>query len=116
PRATTTLVPSVGSDKKAPAAGAPTGQREQPAPQREQRDRGAQQSAVPVSVLTLQQGPVASTVKYAGNLQSNYSVQVTPRATGRIEQLTVDVGSAVKTGDLLAVLDRSQLQANVLQA
>ena len=73
-------------------------------------------AGVAVSVETVRQGPIASTVTYAGNVQSYYSVQVMPRATGKIEQLAVDVGSTVHAGDLLAMLDRSQLQANVLSA
>ncbi|SRR5579884_179781 len=87
-------------------AGAPTGQRGSGTPER----------TVPVTTQAVAQGPITSSVQYAGNVQSNASVQVMPRATGRIEQLNADVGSVVKTGDLLAVLDRSQLQANTQQA
>src|SRR3954451_13221913 len=37
----------------------------------------------------------------------------TPRATARIERLFVDVGSVAQAGDQIAVLDRSELEANV---
>ncbi len=38
-------------------------------------------------------------------------VIVSPRISGRIEKLTVDEGSEVKQGDLIAVLDSAELQA-----
>jgi RND family efflux transporter MFP subunit len=100
------LLLSVGCGPRQPEAGAPTGQ----------RNGSPQERTVPVTTQPVLQGPIASTVQYAGNVQSNSSVQVMPRATGRIEQLGADVGSAVKAGDLLAVLDRSQLQASTQQA
>src|SRR5438270_7819049 len=101
------LLGAVGCAAPRPEASVPTGQRASGTPR---------PAGVAVSVETVRQGPVASTVTDAGNVQSYYSVQVLPRATGKIEQLVVDVGSTVRAGDLLAMLDRSQLQANVLQA
>lgn len=91
-----------------PDTGAPTGQRARPTAQ--------PGGGTPVSVQPVEQGPITTTISYAGNVQSYYSVQVTPNATGQVEQLLADVGSVVKSGDLLAVLDRSQLQASVEQA
>src|SRR5215216_4216312 len=78
--------------------------------------RGQRQIAVPVNVASVARGPIAATLTYSGNIQSRASVNVLPRATGRIEQLFVDVGSAVRSGDTIAVLDRTQLEAQVRQA
>jgi multidrug efflux pump subunit AcrA (membrane-fusion protein) len=77
---------------------------------------GQRQIAVPVNVASVSRGGIASTLTYSGNIQSRASVNVLPRATGRIEQLYVDVGSRVNAGDTIAVLDRSQLEAQVRQA
>src|SRR5579883_2279461 len=77
---------------------------------------GQRQIAVPVNLASVNRGNIASTLTYSGNIQSRASVNVLPRATGRIEQLNVDVGSRVKAGDTIAVLDRSQLEAQVRQA
>src|SRR5689334_16307745 len=57
---------------------------------------GQRQVAVPVNVASVSRGSLAATLTYSGNIQSRASVNVLPRATGRIEQLLVDVGSRVK--------------------
>src|SRR5690348_10059751 len=93
-----------------PAQNKPSGQAAQGAP------GGQRQIAVPVNVASVSRGSIAATLTYSGNIQSRASVNVLPRATGRIEQLYVDVGSRVKAGDTIAVLDRSQLEAQVRQA
>src|SRR5262245_59820380 len=77
---------------------------------------GQREVAVPVSVQSVNRGPIAATLTYSGNIQSRASVDVLPRATGRIEQLFVDIGSQVQAGDPIAVLDRTQLDAQVRQA
>src|SRR5438309_562711 len=72
-----------------PAQNKPSGQGAPP---------GQRQIAVPVNVASVSRGGIASTLTYSGNIQSRASVNVLPRATGRIEQLYVDVGSRVKAG------------------
>jgi RND family efflux transporter MFP subunit len=69
-----------------------------------------------VSVQPVGQTTLATTLTYAGNIQARASVNVLPQATGRVNRLAVDLGSSVKAGDLLAELDHSQLDAQVLQA
>ena len=77
---------------------------------------GQRQGAVPVAVQTVARGSVGATLTYSGNIQSRAQVSVLPRATGRIEQLFVDVGSRVQAGDTIAVLDRAQLEAQTRQS
>src|SRR5262249_36119844 len=72
--------------------------------------------ASPVTTAKVTSGPLAETITYSGNLQAESTVSVRPRATGRLERLTVDVGSAVRAGEEIASLDRAQLEASVLQA
>ncbi len=89
----------------------------QPQAQTDQKKpQGQRQLAVPVSEQTAQRGPIASELTYSGNVSSRASVNVLPRATGRIDQLNVDVGTPVKAGDTIAVLDQTQLKAQVDQA
>src|SRR5690349_21038049 len=68
--------------------------------------RGAAPAGVPVTVAAVQRAPFAAVRTYTGNVQAQSSVNVLPKATGRIEQLFVDVGSVVQAGDPIAVLDR----------
>ncbi|MBX5490126.1 MAG: efflux RND transporter periplasmic adaptor subunit [Chloroflexi bacterium] len=77
---------------------------------------GQRPVGVPVSVRPVGRGNLAATFTYSGSIQSRASVNVLPRATGRIERLYVDVGSPVKAGDVIAELDRTQLDAQVRQA
>jgi len=69
-----------------------------------------------VTVAAVQRGDIQSTLSYAGSVQASASVNVVPRISARIERLAVDVGSVVKAGDLIAVLDSRALQAQVDQA
>ncbi|MCL4534204.1 MAG: efflux RND transporter periplasmic adaptor subunit [Bacteroidetes bacterium] len=55
-------------------------------------------------------------MSYAGSVQPVAQVNVVPKAPGRIQKIYVDVGSAVKQGDLIAELDHATLDAQVLQA
>src|ERR1700736_6627703 len=66
---------------------------------------------VPVGV-----GPISSVLGYAGAVQSNQQVNVVARTSGIIQDLPVDVGSAVHRGDTLAVLEQASLPAQLLQA
>jgi len=99
------LAGCAGQNQTPTAQGKPSGQQ-----------GGQRQIAVPVNAQSVERGPIASTLTYSGNIQSRASVNVLPRATGRIEQLMVDVGSRVKSGETIALLDRTQLDAQVRQA
>ena len=73
-------------------------------------------AGLPVTVALVQHAPFAATRTYTGNVQAQSVVNVLPKATGRIEQLFVGLGSVVQAGDPIAVLDRNQLEASVQQA
>ena len=62
--------------------------------------------AAPITTAKVTSGPVAETITYSGNLQAESTVSVRPRATGRLERLTVDIGSVVRAGQEIASLDR----------
>jgi HlyD family secretion protein len=69
-----------------------------------------------VTVAPVQRAAFATTRSYTGNVQAQSSINVLPKVTGHLEQLFVDVGSVVRAGDPIAVLDRHELGASVQQA
>src|ERR1700731_899503 len=56
--------------------------------------------------------PKGSDISLVGVVDGN-EVIVSPQITGRIVNLTVDEGSQVKKGDLIAELDRTELEASL---
>ncbi len=77
-----------------------------------------QPPTTPVAVRTLTVAPasISGTVVYSANVVSRARVTVLPKVAGQITVLNVDVGSAVKKGDVLAELDHTSLDAQVAQA
>ena len=59
--------------------------------------------------------PFSHAIALIGVVDGN-EVIVSPQITGRMIKLTVDEGSAVKKGDLIAELDPTELQANLAAA
>lgn len=69
---------------------------------------------IPVKVQTLKSVKVNRTLDYSANLEADEQVFYAPAMTGRINKIYVEVGDRVKKGQLLAEMDRSQLdQARV---
>jgi RND family efflux transporter MFP subunit len=74
-------------------------------------------NAVPnVSVLKVTTTAGAPTVILPGTLQPTLTTSIYARAPGYIGRMLVDIGSRVRTGDLLAVIDAPELDQQVLQA
>ena len=69
-----------------------------------------------VRVAAAARGPVAATLTYPGNVTARAQVPVYPEVAGRIKRLAVDVGSEVKTGQVIAELDTSALELTLAQA
>ena len=55
-------------------------------------------AAVSVKTATVAAGPIAASLTYSADVRSASQVSVVPKASGRIEALSVDVGSRVKQG------------------
>jgi HlyD family secretion protein len=72
--------------------------------------------AVTVNVVKAAVGAISQNIGYSGSVQAADNVNVVPTISGRITKLTVDVGSTVKAGDLIAELDKSTLNAQISQA
>ena len=66
-------------------------------------------------VIYLLSTPRGSDISLIGIVDGN-EVIVSPQITGRMMKLTVDEGSVVKKGDLIAELDRKELEASLAAA
>jgi HlyD family secretion protein len=61
-------------------------------------------------------GEITSLLVYPGELRPKTGATVVTRVAGRIEKLAVEAGSSVREGDVVAELDRSALEVQVVQA
>ncbi|MCA1645634.1 MAG: biotin/lipoyl-binding protein [Chloroflexi bacterium] len=61
-------------------------------------------------------GDLTGVLTFAAPVQTKGEVAVVPRVGARVDQLNVDVGSRVRTGDVLFELDHSELDQQVLAA
>lgn len=86
------------------------------APTQEARGGPRQQPAIPVTVAPVERADVAVRLEYPGNVVAKSRVNLVPKIAGRIDRLTVDVGSQVRAGDVIAELDSGVLEAQVHQA
>jgi RND family efflux transporter MFP subunit len=74
-------------------------------------------NAVPVvSVIRVTPAPSNPTVILPGTLQPTLTTAIYARTPGYIRRLLVDIGSHVRAGDLLAVIDAPDLDQQVVQA
>lgn len=68
---------------------------------------------LPVDVIALSPAPFRQEVVTVSTLDAVEAVQLAAQAGGRIERLTIRQGDRVRPGQLLVVLDQTQLQAEV---
>lgn len=64
-------------------------------------------------VATVQRGDIEDLVTATGNIQPHEFVDVGAQVSGQLKKIHVEVGSVVKTGDLLAEIDPTVYAANV---
>lgn len=76
----------------------------------------ASPSAVSVQVAEAQRGTLDSALTYSGDVRPKAQVNVSTKMVGRIEELSVDVGSTVRAGQTVGRLDSASLQAQLKQA
>ncbi len=65
---------------------------------------------------TIEKGDIARSVVATGKIQPRTKVEVKSKASGIVKKLLVDYGEFVKTGQILAELDKEELQARVREA
>jgi len=71
---------------------------------------------VTVSTGQVRAGQMRQDILLTGALRPKAQVEVTPKATGRVEKITHQLGDFVKQGELVAVLEDDELQQQVLRA
>lgn len=69
-----------------------------------------------VNTVQASDGKVRLTFTYSGSVQPKMQLNLAPRSSGRLDQILVDVGSEVKQGDPIAILERTSLELSVQQA
>jgi HlyD family secretion protein len=78
----------------------------------------AQQATVPAPVVDVAAvratvGTIQSTVEFSGTLAPRTRVGVKPKLPGRLERVLVDIGDRVAAGQVIATIDRRELDAQV---
>lgn len=88
--------------------------REEPNPRA--AGRGTMTRQISVSLAEVQTGQVSEKLLLTGSLKPKEQVDVTPKATGRVERIHVHVGDRVTVGQLIAELEDDELQQQVNRA
>ena len=70
----------------------------------------------PDKLATVERGDIARSVVATGKIEPLTQVEVKSKASGIVEKLFVDAGDRVKAGQVLAELDKEQLQAAVAES
>jgi len=70
----------------------------------------------PVTAASVERGPIAGTVTYTGSVAPFNEEDIYPRVTGRIVEMTVYPGDAVRAGQVVARLDDVELSSRVREA
>lgn len=63
-----------------------------------------------VSVMSVARENVPQVATYSSNVQANIVNNITPQTAGRIQKLNVEIGDFVTEGQILAEMDKAQLQ------
>src|SRR5467141_4731570 len=70
----------------------------------------------PSKLASAERGDLARVVVATGKIQPLSKVEIKSKASGIVKKLYVDYGERVKAGQVLAELDKVQLEANVREA
>ena len=70
----------------------------------------------PVTIAPVERGPVSGAVTYTGSVAPLNEEDIYPRVTGRIVEMSVYPGDAVRPGQVVARLDSVELSSRVAEA
>ncbi len=73
-------------------------------------------AAFPVTLATVERGKIAGSVTYTGTVAPFSEEDIYPRVTGRIVEMAVYPGDAVRAGQVVARLDDVELNSRVREA
>jgi RND family efflux transporter MFP subunit len=87
-----------------------------PSPPPAQSSSSGTSSSSTIRIGKVVRGDLIGVLNFTAPVQSKGEVLVAPRVSARLDKLNVDVGSRVRAGDVLAELDHSDLDQQVLAA
>ncbi len=82
----------------------------------ERRRGGAARPPMPVEFAVVKRAAVTDQILVVGNLIGAATVQVVPKVNGRLETISVKLGDSVRRGQILALVEDSEIQEQVRQA
>jgi RND family efflux transporter MFP subunit len=71
---------------------------------------------MPVRVQAVHRGDLQRTLAFVGELRASEAVEVSSKIPGRIEKILVNMGDKVGEGDLLVMVDDTELKAQIEEA
>jgi len=71
------------------------------------------EEVTPVKVIKAEKGELASVIKIGGKVAASKEVAVVPKIGGKVTGVNVEVGQSVKKGDILIVMDDSDIRAQI---
>jgi RND family efflux transporter MFP subunit len=81
-------------------------------------DTGAveEENGTPVETSAARKGDIASVAVISGKLEALHQVNVVAKVTGKVKEITSQVGQAINKGDTIFVIDDSDIKAQLDQA
>ncbi|WPJ96015.1 efflux RND transporter periplasmic adaptor subunit [Coraliomargarita algicola] len=80
------------------------------------RARQSTRPAAPVEVAAIEQGSIRELRVFSGALEASASFPISPKVSGLIEEIHVDIGDTVQQGMVVATLDDAEYQQALTQA
>lgn len=80
------------------------------------RDFRQRQAAVAVEVKPIEIGPIRDVGQFSGSLIPRSQFNIAPKVSGKLKKLYVDIGDAIRNGQIIAQLDDEEYQQQVAQA
>ena len=79
---------------------------------------GAASQPVPITVpaTPVERSDLQQTLSFSGDVRAQNQITVLPKASGRVQQVLVDIGTPVHAGDAIAQLESDSPEIAVLQA
>ena len=77
---------------------------------------GEEPTGIPVNAVAATQGKIVESTVVKGKVEAKDSINIVPKASGRVSEVLVSVGDNVKKGQVLVRLESSEIQAQLRQA